>query len=101
MQPKISMLTMKFSIPIAKGCLNLCRSDRCKSTDKETMQYIAFPHKLTKRKYVNSFNTEAWITAKSGIQIQQLDGCIVWNAHNTVLGEEALLIHIVPVGYAT
>jgi len=31
----------------------------------------------------------------------QLDGCIVWNAHNTVLGEEALLIHIVPVGYAT
>jgi len=34
---------------------------------------------------------------------QELDGCIVWNAHNTVglLGEEALLIHIVPVGYAT
>jgi len=31
----------------------------------------------------------------------KLDGCIVWNAHNTVLGEEALLIHIVPVGYAT
>jgi len=23
----------------------------------------------------------------------------VWNAHNTVLGKEALLIHIVPVGY--
>jgi len=23
----------------------------------------------------------------------KLDGCIVWNAHNTVLGEEALLIH--------
>ena len=33
--------------------------------------------------------------------IYKLDGCIVWNAHNTVLGEEALLIHIVPVGYAT
>jgi len=32
---------------------------------------------------------------------RELDGCIVWNAHNTVLGEEALLIHIVPVGYAT
>jgi len=31
----------------------------------------------------------------------QLDGCIVWNADNTVLGKEALLIHIVPVGYAT
>jgi len=30
----------------------------------------------------------------------KLDGCIVWNAHNTVLGEDALLIHIVPVGYA-
>jgi len=27
----------------------------------------------------------------------KLDGCIVWNAHNTVLGEEALLIYIVPV----
>jgi len=34
-------------------------------------------------------------------QLLTLDGCIVWNAHNTVLGEEALLIHIVPVGYAT
>jgi len=40
--------------------------------------------------------------------IDELDGCIVWNAHNivlgdffTVLGEEALLIYIVPVGYAT
>ena len=29
----------------------------------------------------------------------KLDGCIVWNAHNTVLGEEALLICIVPVCY--
>jgi len=29
----------------------------------------------------------------------QLDGCIVWNAHNTVLGEEARLIYIVPVCY--
>jgi len=27
----------------------------------------------------------------------RLDGCIVWNAHNTVLGEEALLIYIVIV----
>jgi len=31
--------------------------------------------------------------------IIKLDGCIVWNAHNTVLGEEALLIYIVPVCY--
>jgi len=29
----------------------------------------------------------------------RLDGCIVWNAHNTALGEEALLIYIVPVCY--
>jgi len=29
----------------------------------------------------------------------ELDGCIVWNAHNTVLGEEVLLIYIVPVCY--
>jgi len=29
----------------------------------------------------------------------KLDGCIVWNAHNTVIGEEALLIYIVPVCY--
>ena len=29
----------------------------------------------------------------------QLDGCIVWNAHTTVLGKEALLIYIVPVCY--
>ena len=31
--------------------------------------------------------------------VEELDGCIVWNAHNTVLGEEALLIYIVPVCY--
>jgi len=31
--------------------------------------------------------------------IAKLDGCIVWNAHKTVLGEEALLIYIVPVCY--
>ena len=30
---------------------------------------------------------------------EQLDGCIVWNAHNTVLGEEALVIYLVPVCY--
>jgi len=30
---------------------------------------------------------------------RQLDACIVWNAHNTVLGKEALLIYIVPVCY--
>ena len=29
----------------------------------------------------------------------KLDGCIAWNAHNTVLGEEARLIYIVPVCY--
>jgi len=29
----------------------------------------------------------------------KLDGCIVWNAHNTVLGEEARVIYIVPVCY--
>jgi len=31
--------------------------------------------------------------------IKKLDGCIVWNAHNTIHGEEALLIYIVPVCY--
>jgi len=40
-------------------------------------------------------------TCQNVFKIQfKLDGCIVWNAHNTA-GEEALLIHIVPVGYAT
>jgi len=29
----------------------------------------------------------------------QLEGCIVWNAHNTALGEEALLTYIIPVCY--
>ena len=29
----------------------------------------------------------------------KLGGCIVWNAHYTVLGEEALLIYIAPVCY--
>jgi len=36
--------------------------------------------------------TKLWTQCK-------LDGCIVWNAHNTVLGEEALLIYIAPVCY--
>jgi len=29
------------------------------------------------------------------VSIVKLDGCIVWNAHNTVLGEEARLIYYV------
>jgi len=29
----------------------------------------------------------------------KLESCIVWNAHNTVLGKEALLIYIVPLCY--
>jgi len=28
------------------------------------------------------------------LSVHELDGYIVWNAHNTVLGEEALLIYI-------
>jgi len=36
---------------------------------------------------------------KARIDNRKLDGCIVWNAHNTVLGEEARLIYIVPVCY--
>ena len=41
----------------------------------------------------------AWLQKPQLINKAQLDGCIVWNAHNTVLGEEALLINIVPVCY--
>ena len=37
--------------------------------------------------------------AADSFYIMKLDGCIVWNAHNTVLGEEALLTYIVPVCY--
>ena len=33
------------------------------------------------------------------IETLKLDGCIVWNAHNTVFGEEARLIYIVPACY--
>jgi len=36
---------------------------------------------------------------KRSKQREKLDGCIVWNAHNTVLGEEALVIYAVPVYY--
>ena len=36
---------------------------------------------------------------KQHIPFIKLDGCIVWNAHNTVLGEEALVIYVVPVCY--
>ena len=40
-------------------------------------------------------------TSQNSYSSDKLDGCIVWNAYNTVLGEEALLIYIVPVWYAT
>ena len=47
-----------------------------------------------------SHNFVGLILRNSGMYRQsELDGCIVWNAHNTVLGEEALLIYIVPVCY--
>jgi len=39
----------------------------------------------------------SYVTAEKNSS--QLDGCIVWNAHNTVLREEALVIYIVPVCY--
>jgi len=38
-------------------------------------------------------------SATQGGHNNKLDGRIVWNAHNTVLGEEAPLIYIVPVCY--
>ena len=38
-------------------------------------------------------------TNKQTSKQTKLDGCIVWNAHDTVLREEALLIYIVPVCY--
>ena len=43
--------------------------------------------------------TDVSIDAIVALAKQKLDGCIVWNAQNTVLGEEALLIYIVPVCY--
>ena len=48
----------------------------------------------------NQFSIMQYILFTYQLQEQgQVDGCIVWNAHNTVLGEEALLIYIVPVCY--
>jgi len=44
---------------------------------------VFYSYKSTAREYDNT----------------ELDGCIVWNAHNTVFGEEVLLIYIVPVCY--
>ena len=40
-----------------------------------------------------------WALTATNVYNSQLDGCIVWNAHNTVLGEEALPTYIVPVCY--
>jgi len=49
--------------------------------------------------YALSFPSASVVNSAQLHFIQQLDGCIVWNAHNTVLGEEALVIYIVPVCY--
>jgi len=54
--------------------------------------------------YANLTATIAFYSSTTGILFlynihYKLDGCIVWNAHNTVLGEEARLIYIVPVCY--
>jgi len=54
---------------------------RC-ATDTHLIQLILLEH---------TCDLKGWIG--------KLDGCIVWNARNTVLGEEALLIYIVPVCY--
>jgi len=51
--------------------------DDCKSFNSSETEFLLIGHKL----------------------FVKLDGCIVWNAHNTVLGEEAHLIYIVPVCY--
>jgi len=52
-----------------------------KQSSKYTYSFLKLPKKNIKTDYIT------------------IDGCIVWNAHNTVLGEEALLIYIVQVCY--
>jgi len=44
-------------------------------------------------------SSQRWFVFETQCIHNELDGCIVWNAHNTALGEEALLIYIVPVCY--
>ena len=56
-----------------------------------------FPPHLTS---ASALPAKTWKYQKHAcVSIVKLDGCIVWNAHNTVLGEEARLIYIVPVCY--
>jgi len=54
------------------------------------------PCKMINRHFTANYSNQLRIRPKC---MTELDGCIVWNAHNTVLGEEALLIYIVLVCY--
>ena len=58
------------------------------------------PHRLNlKRSFDKNSVQYCSVYLFNNVHSSQLDGCIVWNAHNTVLGVEALLIYIVPVCY--
>jgi len=76
-----------------KGLRNiLCVSWTAKKTNEWVLNKDA-----VKRELLDT--VKARKLAYYGDTMRKLDGCIVWNAHNTVLGEEALLIYIVPVCY--
>jgi len=72
------------------------------------VKYIKYSYNVTSisQRYINATQPRYYGLSKFTLcnlfkkQWQKrLDGCIVWNAHNTVLGEEALVIYVVPVGY--
>jgi len=63
-------------------------------TDRQTDRQT---HRQTRVIHFASSTTQTKRNKITNKSHRWLDGCIVWNAHNTVLGEEALLIYIVPV----
>ena len=70
--------------PAARGSLKTQNA-------KKSPKIAIWHHRTTLLRYV--------FATKARIDNRKLDGCIVWNAHNTVLGEEALLVYVVSVCY--
>jgi len=76
----------------------------CRNIDVQDMQdnnkhFVARFTVLCMQQFILAHCTFAYQYIPRLVHFQKLDGCIVWNAHNTVLGEEAVLIYIVPVCY--
>ena len=99
---RISNVVNSEVIIIIAHCMSNCRHANGKlplNISQTTNNGLQMIHFISATHYASTSDVPS-LTPNTNLKTNALlDGCIVWNAHNTVLGAEALLIYIVPVCY--